>query len=298
MRIPFFFARLLSALSLLVVLGSAPASASGLSFDTVFKGTRQFDALVAQAENWKGLPIGERVATVGRAMTGTPYKSFTLEIDDRVEAPSVNLTGLDCWTFFESALAFARMLDEPRANWTPQTMLKYIELDRYRGGTCTGSYLSRLHYLEDWLHDNDRRGLVKDLTRDLGGVPADHDAVEMTRGWRSYRYMRKNPDLRAGIAQMEARVANEPFYYIPKSQVAGIESRLHSGDIIGVCAHDGRLIGTAHVGLAYRGSDGVLHFMHASAPHNYGKVVLDQRLSDYLYHFHTDAGIIVGRPLR
>ncbi|MEI9896881.1 MAG: N-acetylmuramoyl-L-alanine amidase-like domain-containing protein [Chthoniobacter sp.] len=282
----------------LIAVGAGQSRASSLPFDTVFKGRSQFDSLVAQADKWKALPIGQRVAEVGRAMTGTRYKSYTLEIDDRVEAPSVNLTGLDCWTFFESALAFARMLDEPQENWTPQTMLKYIEIDRYRGGKCTGSYLSRLHYLEDWLHDNDRRGQVRDLTRDLGGIPAAHDAVEMTRGWKSYRYMRKNPDLRTGIAQMEARVASEPLYYVPKSQVAGIESRLQSGDIIGICSHDGGLIGTAHVGLAYRTSDGVLHFMHASAPHNYNKVVLDQRLSDYLYHFRTDAGIIVGRPLR
>ena len=299
MRTRSLFATFFSSLCLFIVLvGGSTAGASGLPFKTVFKGDKQFAALVAQADQWKGLPIGERVAAVGRAMTGTPYKSFTLEIDDHIEAPSVNLTGLDCWTFFESSLAFARMLDEPRENWTPQTMLKYIELDRYRGGTCTGSYLSRLHYLEDWLRDNNRRGLVRDLTRDLGGVPADHDAVEMTRGWKGYRYMRNNADLRAGIAQMEARVASEPFYYIPKSQVAGIESRLQSGDIIAVCAHDGRYIGTAHVGLAYRTPDGVLHFMHASAPHNYGKVVLDQRLSDYLYHFRSDAGIMVARPLK
>ncbi|MEP6667724.1 MAG: N-acetylmuramoyl-L-alanine amidase-like domain-containing protein [Chthoniobacter sp.] len=285
-------------LLIFVACGAAHSQAAGLPFDTVFKGRKQFDTLVAQADKWKGLPIGQRVAEVGRAMTGTRYRSFTLEIDDHIEAPSVNLTGLDCWTFFESSLAFARMLDEPKDNWTPQTMLKYIELDRYRSGSCTGSYLSRLHYLEDWLHDNDRRGLVRDLTRDLGGVPAAHNAVEMTRGWKSYRYMRQNPDLRAGIARMEARVASEPLYYIPKSQVPGIESRLQSGDIIGICSHDGRLIGTAHVGLAYRTSDGTLHFMHASAPHNYGKVVLDQRLSDYLFHFRSDAGIIVGRPLK
>ena len=281
----------------LLVFAHLRAAASALPLDTVFKGRKQFETLVAQADQWKSLPIGERVAAVGRALTGTRYKSFTLEIDDRIEAPSVNLTGLDCWTFFETSLAFARMLDEPRENWTPQTMLKYIEADRYRGGQCDSSYLSRLHYLEDWLHDNNRRGLVKDLTRELGGVSASHDAVEMSRGWKSYRYMRHNPEIRAGIARMEARVAGESFYYVPKSQVAGIESRLQSGDIIGICSHDGRSIGTSHVGLAYR-SDGVLHFIHASAPHNYGKVVLDQRLSDYLYHFHSDAGIIVARPLK
>ena len=119
----------------------------------------------ARANNWKSLPIGERTATVGRAMVGTRYKSYTLEIDDRIEAPSVNFNGMDCWTFFEISLGFARMLDDPATSWTPEQLLHYIELDRYRGGQCTGEYLSRLHYLEDWLADNDRRGLVDDLTQ-------------------------------------------------------------------------------------------------------------------------------------
>jgi len=64
---------------------------------------------------------------------------FTLEIDNRVESPSVNFTGLDCWTFFEAALAFARMLDEPETNWTPVQLLHYIEMDRYRDGECTAN---------------------------------------------------------------------------------------------------------------------------------------------------------------
>jgi hypothetical protein len=283
-----------------VILASSQAASSGgrLPFDTVFKGRGRFESLVAHADGLKSLPIGERVAAVGRAMCGTPYKGFTLEIDDRIEAPSVNLTGLDCWTFFETSLAFARMLDEPRDHWTPQTLLKYIELDRYRGGQCTGSYLSRLHYLEDWIRDNDRRGLVRDLTRELGGISAPHAAEEMQRAWKSYRYMRNNPDLRAGIADMEARIARAPLYYIPKSNVPTIESGLRSGDIICICSHDGGLVGTSHVGLAYRAPDGVLHFMHASAPHNYGKVVVDARLSDYLNHFRSDVGIMVARPIR
>ena len=269
-----------------------------LPFDTVFKGRPQFDRMLSVADKFKALPLGDRVATVGKFLCGTPYKSFTLEIDDHIEAPSVNLTGLDCWTFFETSLAFSRMLEEPRENWKPETLLKYIELDRYRGGQCTGSYLSRLHYLEDWLGDNDRRGLVKDLTRELGGVRVAHAAHEMTTAWRSYRYMRNNPGLRSGIAEMEARVGRTPMYYIPNNKVAGIEARLCSGDIIGICDYDGGKIGTAHVGLAYRTNDGVLHFMHASSPSNYGQVVLDQRLSGYLAKFRSHAGIIVARPLR
>ena len=58
---------------------------SRLPFSTVFKGRDQFDRLVSAAKtgNWKSLPIGERTATVGRALVGTRYKSYTLEIDNQ-----------------------------------------------------------------------------------------------------------------------------------------------------------------------------------------------------------------------
>lgn len=287
-----------SVFLLVAALVALAASAlAGLPFSTVFQGRSKFDQLVAQAPAWKALPIGERVGAVGRAMAGTPYKSYTLEIDDRIEAPSVNLNGLDCWTFFESALAFARMLDEPQDKWTPETMLKYIQLDRYRGGQCDGTYLSRLHYLEEWLHDNQRRGLVQDLTRQLGGVAVRQSVGEMTINWRSYRYMKADPAIRTGIRTMESNVASLGLSHIPKSRVAGIESQLRTGDIIGITTNDGGKIGTSHVGLAIRMADGV-HFMHASSPRNYGKVVLDSRISAYLARYKTDAGILVARPLR
>jgi hypothetical protein len=274
-----------------------------LPMAVTFKGRDRFDRLVALARenNWASLPIGARTATVGEAIAamGTPYKSFTLEIDNRIESPSVNLAGQDCWTFFENALAFARMLNEPQENWTPETMLRYIELDRYRGGECTGAYLSRLHYLEDWLYDNDRRGLVRDLTHSLGGVNVPHSAREMTLGWQHYRYLKANTALLAPLRQMEEGVSNRPLVMIPKSRVPAAEARMQSGDIIGIISRDGpRLFSTSHVGLALRTSDGVLHFMHASAPHNYGRVVVDSRLIDYLNRYRTDAGILVARPLK
>jgi hypothetical protein len=287
---------------LLFMLGSgAVASESRLPFGTVFKGQDQFNRLVAKAKagNWKALPIGERTAAVGQALVGTRYKHFTLEIDNRIESPSVNFQGMDCWTFFEIALGFARMLNEPETNWTPERMLHYIEMDRYRGGECTGEYLSRLHYLEDWLYDNDRRGLVQDMTRNLGGRSVRHSAREMSSGWRHYRYLASNRSLLGPLARMEASVSSRPLYQIPKDRVAAIEPKLRSGDIIGIISRDrGGLYSTAHVGLALRTSDGVLHFMHASSPSNYGRVIVDSELSKYLYRYSSDSGILVARPLR
>jgi hypothetical protein len=293
--------RILAALFVFALLPVVFArAAETLPFNTVFKGRDKFDYLKQRAisENWPSYPIGMRIAMVGRSLINTPYKSYTLEIDNHVEAPSVNFDGLDCWTFFETSLAFARMVGEPQESWTPETFLKYIELDRYRGGHCDSTYLSRLHYLEEWFSDNNRRGMITDLTRDLGGVQVPHSADEMTINWRQYRYMAANPSLRVGIRDMEERVSALPMYHIPKSRVAAIESQIRTGDVIGITTRDRDGIGTSHVGLAYRTPDGVLHFMHASSPHNYGRVVLDSRLSDYLYRYSTDTGIMVGRPLK
>jgi hypothetical protein len=288
--------RLLTAL-----LFSIACLRAELPMSVCFKGEERFYQLVEKlkphAEKLRATPIGERAAYVGRWLVGTPYKGYTLEIDDRIEAPSVNMNGLDCWTFFETALGIARMTAEPVENWTPATLLKYIEKDRYWGGDCTGDYLSRLHYLEDWLRDNDRRGLVQDLTRSLGGSGVANSATEMTNNWKAYRYMRNNPSLRAGISKLETRLRNTPLVMIPKSKVPGIESQIQSGDVIGIISRDGSAYGTSHVGLALR-KDGVLHFMHASAPRNYGKVVIDSRLSEYLNRFKTHAGILVARPLK
>ena len=287
-------------LPLLLASSTALASESRLPFKRVFKGQSQLNRLVSQAKsnNWAALPIGERTAAVGQALVGTRYKHFTLEIDNRIEAASVNFDGMDCWTFFEISLGFARMLGEPETNWTPERMLHYVELDRYRGGQCTGEYLSRLHYLEDWLADNKERGLVEDLTPQLGGKRVAHSAREMTIGWRHYRYLAANRSLLGPLARMEARVSSRPLYQIPKNKVAGIEAKLRTGDIIGIISRDrGGLYSTAHVGLALRLSDG-LHFMHASSPNNAGRVVVDARISNYLARYSGDSGILVARPLK
>ncbi|MBL9143655.1 MAG: DUF1460 domain-containing protein [Verrucomicrobiaceae bacterium] len=272
-----------------------------LPFSTVFKGEDKFNKLVAlakpKARDLKALPIGDRVVWFGQALVGTPYKGFTLEIDDRVEAPSVNLDGLDCWTFFEVSLAFARMMDLDPPRWTPAQLLYFIEVDRYWNGKCTGSYLSRLHYLEDWARDNERRGYVKDLTRRLGAMNVSNAATEMTNNASGYRYMKNSAENRAGIAKLEAGLRGRPLPMIPLRNIASIESQLRNGDIISIVSRDGSAFGTSHVGLILI-QNGVPHFMHASAPRNYGKVVIDSRLSEYVARYKTNAGIMVARPLK
>ena len=285
----------------LLNFGGLPSHGQDLPFEVVFKGKVRFDAIVSRAskvdETLKKLPIGERVVAFGRMMVGTPYKGFTLEVHDRIEAPVVNLAGLDCWTFFETALALARMSTHESAEWSPQLLRRYIEVDRYWGGKCTGSYLSRLHYLEDWASDNTRRGLVRDLTDDLGGIKVQNAACEMTINYQHYPYMKADAAVKAGIEKLEANLRQRPLKMIPKSDVPGIEARLQNGDVISIVTKDGAAYGTSHVGLALRQQTGV-HFMHASAPRNAGKVIIDSRLTTYLNRFKSTAGIMVARPLK
>jgi hypothetical protein len=288
---------LAAALFLTASLCAARVSASSLPMDAVFKGENAFERLVTRAEkeNWQALPIGERTARVGLALAGTPYRGYTLEIDDRVEAPSANFEGMDCWTFFEISLGFARMIHAKEPPYAPADLLRMIELDRYRHGRCTGEYLSRIHFLEELFYDNEKRGLVTNITTRLPGAErmGHREIREMTVMWRHYRYLRNNPSLRPEMAQIEARVSDLPVYHIPKNRVPAIEGDLQDGDIIAVTSRDTGGY-TSHVGLAYRDANGVLRFLHASSLQR--RVVLDERLSSYLASKHDDVGIVVVRP--
>ncbi len=127
-----------------------------------------------------------------------------------------------------------------------------IELDRYRGGQCNGRYTSRLHYLEDWIYDNERRGLVTNLTRSLGGVPMRGRYLnEMSKYWRDSRYLRNNPGLVPEMRQIEDRISSRTIYHIPKREVPGIESKIQDGDVICISGNGPEGF-TEHVGLACR----------------------------------------------
>jgi len=267
-----------------------------LPYAKVFKGDSEFEELVqkAQRENWRSLPLGQRTAAVGLALLGTPYAGYTLEIDDHTESPSVNLRGVDCWTYFEISVGFARMLELKTGGYTPADLLAMIELDRYRGGRCNGKYTSRLHYLEDWIYDNERRGLVTNLTRSLGGVPMRGRYLnEMSKYWRDSRYLRNNRELVPDMRQIENNISSRTIYHIPKREVPEIESRIQDGDVICISGNGPEGF-TEHVGLAYRDRAGVLHFMHASKDAR--RVIVDVPLHSYLYRYSKFAGIMVVRP--
>ncbi len=275
---------------------NVPAHAGRLPDEVVFVGAGKFEALMArgQRENWRALPIGERTARAGLAMVGTPYVNYTLELDETIETPCANFKGMDCWTFFENALAAARAL-RVAARPDRATFLRFIEMDRYRNGRCDGTFVSRLHHLEDWLQDNQRRGLVEDVTPRLPGARRLHREMNYMGGGGSshFRQLRANPQWIPALARVEADLSRRGIYYLPKAAVPAAEKYLRNGDIICIVTtwHGSY---TSHVGLAYRDKKGVLRFMHASR--NERRVLVDSRLSDYLNRYSLHAGIMVARP--
>jgi len=266
-----------------------------LPLSKTFIGQKKFNRIAQKAvsQHWGKLPIDQRMVKIAKELEGTPYKSYTLEIDDHIESPSVNFNGLDCWTFFETCLGFSRMLETPKQHYTPQDLLREIEFTRYRGGKCNGNYLDRLHYLAEWFADNDKRKTIKNITRKFPHERMHNKCQEMTILWKSYRYLKHNPNLRKGMAKHEARISKMKVYMVPKDKVASIENKLRDGDIIGIASkYDGGFC--SHVGIIIKDSKGRAHFMHAST--TYHKVVIDTTISQYLKKFNKHAGILVGRP--
>lgn len=275
-----------------------PSHPPRLPLSTVFQGEAKFQAIVAKAEreNWRNLPLGERTIRVARELLGTPYINYSLEVDDRIESPVVNLRGLDCWTYYENALAIARMLRYKPAPYRPEDMLQMVEAERYRDGVCTGNYLSRMHHLEEVFYDNQRRGYATNITPRLPGAERMRREIrEMTVQWKAYRYLRSNPALLGPMGDIEARVSALPVYQVPKDKVRNAERYLQTGDICAI-TYAGNGGYTSHVGLIIRSKDRA-YFTHATSDRDKGrKVIIDRPIADYVNDRASHAGIIVCRP--
>ena len=275
-----------------------PPSPARLPMSTVFQGESKFHALVAKAEreNWRALPLGERTVRIAREMVGTPYVNYTLEVDDITESPVVNLKAMDCWTYYENALGFARMLTHQPPPYKPAHLLHMVEIERYRHGICTGSYLSRMHHLEEVFHDNQKRGYATNITSRLpGAVRLQREIREMTVQWKSYRYLRSTPSLIEPMGSIEAQVSRLSVHHVPKSYARAAEAYLQNGDICAITTK-GPYGYTSHVGLIMRVNNRA-YFSHATSDRDKGRMtIIDRPITDYLNENSKHAGMIICRP--
>ncbi len=241
-------------------------------------------------EGLKDKPISDAIVEIGKSFLGTDYTAGTLEINSPDEKLVVNLTGLDCVTFVENCLTFARCLKNNKTSFEDyKNELEYI---RYRDGKIDG-YASRLHYFCDWIYNNEEKGTVKNISSELG-VEYNKTIDFMSTHAKSYKQLSDNDTLER-IKLVETAINSRYHYYIPKKSIAMIENQLQNGDIIATTTSIGGLDVT-HTGYVYKGDDGGTYFLHASSKSK--EVIISQNsLADYVAEDSKKTGIMVARPI-
>ena len=110
---------------------------------------------------------GQLMLEIGKFFLGTPYVAGTLETK-RAEHLVVNLREFDCVTFVENVVALVWYVKSREKSF--EAFRRLLQKIRYRQGRLQG-YSSRLHYFSDWIHDNQKKGIVRDVTAEIGGRP-------------------------------------------------------------------------------------------------------------------------------
>ncbi len=248
------------------------------------------DQLVKKFMDESKTSMGDLVLKIGLAFIDTPYVSFTLEVGDK-ENLVINLRGLDCTTFAENCLAIARMLKSGNPGFDEfTTELQFI---RYRDGIRNG-YTSRLHYFSDWIYNNHKKRVVKDVSKEIAHTIVPNRVNFMTSHPEGYRQIKNDTTLIPEIIKQENEISSRIAHYIPESSLREYENKLKDGDIVGLTTNI-KGMDISHVGILIR-KNGRIHLLHASS--TLKKVVIsDQPLEDYLKNSKSATGIMVARPL-
>jgi hypothetical protein len=243
----------------------------------------------AREERLDTLGIGDIIVRVGRRFVGEPYTPHTLD-PPGPERLIVNLREFDCVTYVESVLALARLIRDGYGDFPDFT--EELRRIRYREGEIDG-YPSRLHYFSEWIARNAEKGLVTDVTADLGGVPDDEPIDFMSTHADAYPQLDGRPELIAEVRSMEQELNGRTRTYIPQAEIADVADRIRDGDIIAATSSVPGL-DVAHTGFAIR-IDGRLHLMHAPLVGRELEISRDP-LAVRILGIGGQDGIMVARP--
>ena len=239
-------------------------------------------------------PIADVIVAIGKSFIGTQYGEHLLDAEGP-EHLVVNLRALDCVTFYENTLALARCVKLGKTTFDDFKV--QLRLLRYRGGVIDG-YASRLHYTTDYWEDDEKRGILKVVTKELFGeknvhrIPTPINFMSTHRG--SYRQL---GDAKAydAIVKVEAALSRREMAFLPKGNLHLYAKQVKPGSIIGITTNVPGL-DVSHTGIAVRAENGELHLLHAP---DVGEKVQISRLTlhDYLARNPRQTGIIVAEAL-
>jgi hypothetical protein len=160
------------------------------------------------------MPVGDAIVALGRTFLGATYTPGTLEVEGP-ERLVVNLRELDCVTYVETVLAMVRILRAGTPDF--ESYKRELVRIRYRDGVLAG-YPSRLHYFSEWISNNESKGIVQDVTAQLGGERRPGRTF-MTEHRDAYRQLART-EVAAEIGRIEATLSGRTRYYIPQASIA------------------------------------------------------------------------------
>ncbi len=246
---------------------------------------------LAVDEKLSAKPINEVIVEIGKSFTGTDYATHTLEVNDE-EKLVINLSGLDCNTFVENVLVLSRCIKQGKTSFDDyQGELKLI---RYRHGKID-QYPSRLHYFTDWIFNNEEKGIVKNITEEIGGEKFELNLSFMSSHPEYYKHLKANPGFIPIIKKQEQEINKRDHYFIPQEKIAAIEPEIESGDLLAFTTTI-KGLDVNHVGIAVKMEDDRIHVLHA--PNVGYKVQISKLpLAEYVNKIEKDSGVIVVRVL-
>jgi hypothetical protein len=254
----------------------------------------------AQEQNLSERPVGEVMQVLGQDFGGAPYLEGTLDAPPAEELV-VRFDGFDCVTYVETLLAMARGVVQ--GDTTYAGFARRLAQIRYRSGAPVG-YCSRLHYFYDWIRDNDRSRLVRDVTPAFASRTFRDSIDFMSTHRDAYVRFASNDSLLACVQEAEGNLAraatDRPLRYVPQDSIRAVYDQLRAGDVIAIVTSvDG--LDIAHTGLAYvpapgtapDTTKGAVGLLHASLSDG---VVVSPDLQRYVQQIGHMIGIVVARP--
>lgn len=248
-----------------------------------------FERYLAELEPKKLLPPNELLIETARFFLGTPYVASTLEREP--EGLVINLREMDCTTFAENVIALTRTLQDATPSF--DVFCWNLQQVRYRKNTIT-DYTDRLHYMTDWLYENDRKRIVKDMNREIGGQPFPLNLSYISTHPDSYKQLKNHPERVQKMTYKEKEINARSYYYLPKENIHISEAGIKDGDII-CFVTTVKGLDVTHVGIACRVGE-KLTFIHASSTAK--KVIVNpESIQVYVEGIKTNKGLLVARPL-
>lgn len=268
-----------------IVISLLANPAFSINHDSLF-----VDSIIENSAKADFKSDADRIMFFARSMIGIPYCGGTLDVNEN-ESLVVRTDSVDCTTYVETVLAMylASKIEYGGYSDFKEALTKI----RYRDGVIKG-YSSRLHYFSDWVADNEKKGILYEVTSRSNHSQRHFSINYMTKHSVLYRHLKGDSLSVNEMLRIEEKWKNYDMPYIPKEFLKTYDNNIDicNGDILALTTNiDG--LDVLHLGFAIW-VDGNIHLLHASSL--YGRVVIDRMsLYEYLKDRKKHTGVRVIR---